>query len=79
MQSSYGPAITHVQGGLKILYEVKYNEETHRHQHAVFKASKIPYISIQMLEEIFVRLDFQVSQVRFIFCVDYIVLTEVDG
>ncbi|KFY11794.1 hypothetical protein V492_04257 [Pseudogymnoascus sp. VKM F-4246] len=62
MQSRYGSAITHVQSGVKILCEVKFDEETRRHQHHALKASKIPYISIEMLEEMFLRLDFQVSQ-----------------
>ncbi|OBT57596.1 hypothetical protein VE04_01457 [Pseudogymnoascus sp. 24MN13] len=62
MQSRYGSAITHVQSGIKIICEVKYDEETRQHQHDSLKASKIPYISIGMLEEMFVHLDLQVSQ-----------------
>jgi hypothetical protein len=64
MQSSYGSAITHIQSGMKILCEVKYNEETRRHQHNVLGASEIPYLSIMMLQEMFVHLDLQVTQVR---------------
>jgi hypothetical protein len=64
MQGNYGSAITHIQSGLKILDEVNYNEETQRHQHDALRASKIPYISIQMLKVMFLRLDFQAIQVR---------------
>jgi hypothetical protein len=63
MQSSYGSAITHIQSGIKILCEVKYNKDSRRYQHDVFKASRIPYASIEMLEEMFVRLDHQIIQV----------------
>ncbi|KAE9374871.1 hypothetical protein N431DRAFT_336663 [Stipitochalara longipes BDJ] len=62
MQGSYGSAITHAQSGMKILCEVKYNEETCRHQHDVLEVSEVPYISIEMLQEMFVRLDLQVTQ-----------------
>jgi hypothetical protein len=64
MQSSYGSAITHVQSGMKILCEVYYNEKTGRHQHNVLGASEIPYVPMKMLEEMFMRLDLQVTQVR---------------
>ena len=72
MQSNYGSAITHVQSGMEILSEVNYNQETRRHQHDVLGASGIPYVSIQMLEEMFVRLDFQVTQVSLPDCADYL-------
>ncbi|KFY02918.1 hypothetical protein V490_00366 [Pseudogymnoascus sp. VKM F-3557] len=62
MLSRYGSAITHVQSGIKILCEVNYIKETRRHQHNALKVSKLPYIPIDMLQEMFVRLDFQVSQ-----------------
>jgi hypothetical protein len=64
MQSSYGSAITHVQSGMKILCDIKYNEVTRRHHHDVLKASEIPYVSIEMLEQMFMYLDLQVTQVR---------------
>lgn len=63
MQSSYGSAITHVQSGMKILSEVKYNDKMRRYQHHVLEASEIPYASIELMGEIFVRLDHQVTQV----------------
>lgn len=68
MLSRYGSAITHVQSGIKILCEVNYDEETRHHQHDVLKVSELPYISIDMLQDMFVRLDFQVSQVRLLAC-----------
>ena len=71
MQSSYGSAITHVQSGMKILCEVKYNKEIRRHQHDVLRVSEIPYVSIEMLEQMFMRLDLQITQVRLPDCADY--------
>jgi hypothetical protein len=72
MQSSYGSAITHIQSGMKILCEIKYNEETRRHQHDALVASKTPYASIEVLEETFERLDLQVTQVSLPDCVHYL-------
>jgi hypothetical protein len=72
MQSSYGSAITHVQSGLKILHEINYNEKTRRHQHDVLRVSEIPYVSKEALEETFVRLDFQATQVRIPDAADYV-------
>jgi hypothetical protein len=48
---------------MQILCEIKYNERTRRHQHDVLGASETPYVSIEMLEEMFLRLDLQVTQV----------------
>ncbi|KAH8797619.1 hypothetical protein F5884DRAFT_687858 [Xylogone sp. PMI_703] len=62
MQGSYGSAIAHVQSGMKIMCEVKYNEKTRRYQHNVLRVSEIPYVSIEVLEQLFVRLDLQVTQ-----------------
>ncbi|TVY42072.1 hypothetical protein LSUB1_G001848 [Lachnellula subtilissima] len=64
MQCSYGSAITHIQSGMKILCEVKYNEETRRHEHDVLGASESPYVSIERVQEMFVHLDHQVTQER---------------
>jgi hypothetical protein len=57
---------------MKILCEVKYNEKTRRHQHDILRTSEIRYVSIERLEEIFVRLDLQVTQVRPPDCVGYV-------
>jgi hypothetical protein len=58
MQSSYGSAITHVQSGIRILYEVQFNG-----RHATLEASKVPYVPMDILEELMMRLDLQVTQV----------------
>jgi hypothetical protein len=58
MQSSYGSAITHVQSGIKILHELQFNE-----RNAILEASKIPYVPMDVLEELMMRLDLQVTQV----------------
>ncbi|RDW65135.1 hypothetical protein BP6252_10786 [Coleophoma cylindrospora] len=62
MQGRYGPAIVHVQSGMKILCEVKYDEKTRRHEHNALGVSNIPYVSMEFLEELFMRLDLQVTQ-----------------
>ncbi|QKX61008.1 uncharacterized protein TRUGW13939_08154 [Talaromyces rugulosus] len=62
MQSSYGSAITHIQSGMKVLCEVKYNERIRRHQHDVLRVSEVPYAPIKLLEEMFMRLDHQITQ-----------------
>jgi hypothetical protein len=63
MQSSFGSAITQVHSGLKMLCEVSYNAKTCRYQKLALGASEVTYVSIEMLEEMFMRLDLQVSQV----------------
>jgi len=49
---------------MKVLCEVKYNKKTRRYQHDVLRTSEVPYVSIEMLEEMFVRLDLQATEVR---------------
>jgi hypothetical protein len=49
---------------MKILCEVRYDEKTRRHKHNALKVSEIPYGSTEMLEQIFMQLDLQVTQVR---------------
>jgi hypothetical protein len=63
MQSNYGSAITHVQSGMKILSEVRYNQKTRRYQHDVLVLPEIPFASIEMLQDIFVNLDLQAIHV----------------
>lgn len=64
MQGSYAQAITHIQSGCKILCEMEYNEQTKEHHHSVLVASKFPYVPILKLEELFLRLDLSVVEVR---------------
>jgi hypothetical protein len=63
MQTRYGSAITHIQSGVKILSEVEYNEETRRRQHNILGISETPYATIEMLEQMYVYLDFRITQV----------------
>ena len=60
MQSNYGSAISHIQSGLKILVQFARKQQSH----LILQSSEVPYVSMEMLEEIFMRLDLQVSQVR---------------
>jgi hypothetical protein len=64
---------------MKILSEVKYNAETCFHEHDVLVASAIPFASMEMLEEMFLHLDLQVTQVSLPGLGRLRVLTEVDG
>lgn len=65
MQGSYGPAIAHIHSGSKILYEMEFNEDTKQHNHEVLAASKFPYVPMEALEELFLRLDISVVEVGF--------------
>jgi hypothetical protein len=62
MQGNYGPGITHFQSGMKILGEVEHQGQ--HLSHSVLEASPVPYVPIEMLEALFMRLDLQVNQVR---------------
>jgi len=64
MQNNFGSAITHVQSGLKILSEVKYNEKSRNHQHPTLRNSEMPYVAIKTIEETFARIDLQAIQVK---------------
>lgn len=57
---------------MKILSEVKYNEKTRRHEHDVLVAATVPYASIGMLEEMFMRLDLKAIQVRLLDCAEHV-------
>jgi hypothetical protein len=71
MQSSYGSAILHVQSGMKVLYELKSKKEAHRYRYDVLGTSKT-YASIEVLEDMFVRLDLRATQVRLPNRADYV-------
>ncbi|PMD29888.1 hypothetical protein L207DRAFT_503376 [Hyaloscypha variabilis F] len=60
MQSAYGPAVAHLQSGLKILCEAQ--PKIQDHPPLSLTVSAVPYAPIEMLEEIFMRLDLQVTQ-----------------
>lgn len=56
---------------MKVLCEIKHNIETRRYQHDFLRVSEIPYVSIKKLEEMFVLLDLQATQVRLPDCTNY--------
>lgn len=62
MQSSYGSAIKHVQSGMKILSEIQYNGQ--QPHHSVLKATAVPYVPMSVLDEVFMRLDLQMTQLK---------------
>jgi hypothetical protein len=63
MQGAYGPAIAHLQSGSKILCEIQYDEERRTYHHGSLMSSPIPYVPMQSLEELLIRLDLQMTQV----------------
>jgi hypothetical protein len=65
MQGHFAQAIAHIQSGCKILCEMEYDEQTREHHHDVLVSSKFPYVPIQTLEELFLRLDFSVVEVSY--------------
>lgn len=64
IQANFGQAMAHIQSGSKILCEIKYNEQTKQNQHSVLTASPLPYVPMETLLEIYLRLDFQLRHVR---------------
>lgn len=63
MQGSYGPAIAHIRSGSKILTEMQYDDVNQRYSHDVLEVPKSPYVPTSAMEDLFLRLDFSVSQV----------------
>jgi hypothetical protein len=64
MQGRYGPAIAHVQSGIKILDEIEYDEKSDSHQHVTLRYAAMPHVPMPILLEIFMRLDYQITDVR---------------
>ncbi|KAH8678856.1 hypothetical protein BGZ60DRAFT_468234 [Tricladium varicosporioides] len=62
IQANFGQAMAHIQSGSKILCEIKYNEQTRQNEHDVLTASSLPYVPMDILLEIYLRLDFQLGQ-----------------
>jgi hypothetical protein len=63
MQGTYGSAIAHLQSGSKIICEVQYDEERKSYHHGSLRSSPIPYVPMDSLEELVIRLDLQMTQV----------------
>lgn len=66
MQGNYGSVIVHIQSGMKILSEVKYNESNTRHEHRLLGDAVASYLPMTVLEEIFARIDLRATQVGFL-------------
>ncbi len=63
MQCSYGSAISHIQSGTKVLCELQYNEEAKYYHHKSLESPTAPYVTVETLQELFLRLDLQVTEV----------------
>lgn len=68
MQASYGPAFAHIQSGIKILGEIQYDESTDMHRHATLRCASIPLVPMSVLLDIFLRADYQITDVRATLC-----------
>ena len=64
MQGNFGSAIGHIQSGNKILGELENDGQGKGYRHGVLRASGIPYVPTELLEDLFMRLDLSVAQVR---------------
>ncbi|KUJ06421.1 uncharacterized protein LY89DRAFT_603422 [Mollisia scopiformis] len=62
MQGSYGPAIAHIRSGNKILHELQYDETNKEYSHHTLEVSRNPYVPTNVVEDLFLRLDFQATQ-----------------
>lgn len=63
MQGSYGSAIAHLRSGTKILGEIGFDERLNQYHHDTLNASLMPYVPMDKVEELFLRLELQVNQV----------------
>jgi hypothetical protein len=66
MHGSYGPAIAHIQSGCKILGELENDKNAKQYRHDILGASKAPYVPLEDLQSLFLRLDLSVMEVGFL-------------
>ncbi|KAI9650078.1 hypothetical protein NHQ30_000091 [Ciborinia camelliae] len=64
MQGNYGSGAAHQESGSKILCEITYDENSKKHYHESLKTSAAPYLPMELLEELYLRSDFVLSQAR---------------
>ncbi|KAM0156166.1 hypothetical protein ACHAQE_006464 [Botrytis cinerea] len=62
MQGNYGNGAAHQQSGSKILCEITYNENSQKHYHDSLKTPNNPYLPMVLLEELYLRSDFVLTQ-----------------
>lgn len=63
MQGNYGLGAAHQQSGSKILCEITYDESSKKYYHESLKTSNAPYLPMEVLEELYLRSDFVLTQV----------------
>lgn len=63
MQGNYGHGAAHQESGSKILCEITYDENSQRYYHDSLKTSNYPYLPMSLLEELYLRSDFVLTQV----------------
>ena len=66
MLGSYGSALKHMNSGAKMLCEMESKEESNGSHCGLLRASTIPYVPMETLDNIFLRLNLQVSQVTYL-------------
>ncbi|KAM0142644.1 hypothetical protein ACHAP3_001750 [Botrytis cinerea] len=64
MQGNYGNGAAHQQSGSKILCEITYDENSRKHYHDSLKTPNNPYLPMVLLEELYLRSDFVLTQAR---------------
>ncbi len=63
MLGSYGSALKHLNSGVKMLCEIKSKEESSGCQSGLLRTSNAPYVPVETIDSIFLRLNLQVLQV----------------
>ncbi|KAF7949632.1 uncharacterized protein EAE97_003141 [Botrytis byssoidea] len=67
MQGNYGHGAAHQESGSKILCEITYDENSQRYYHDSLETSSYPYLPMSLLEELYLRSDFVLTQMIDIF------------
>ncbi|KAF7958871.1 hypothetical protein EAE96_002400 [Botrytis aclada] len=62
MQGNYGHGAAHQESGSKILCEITYDENSQKYYHDSLKTSNDPYLPMSLLEELYLRSDFVLTQ-----------------
>ncbi|TGO63653.1 hypothetical protein BOTNAR_0097g00240 [Botryotinia narcissicola] len=62
MQGNYGHGAAHQESGSKILCEITYDENSQRYYHDSLETSSYPYLPMSLLEELYLRSDFVLTQ-----------------
>ncbi|EPE28657.1 hypothetical protein GLAREA_09778 [Glarea lozoyensis ATCC 20868] len=62
LQGRLGLAIAHIRSGARLLYEIEYNENQKKHNHKTLKCSSSPFVPMEILEDLFLRVYLQIVE-----------------